>query len=36
VKEAGMSKTYISKEEKPLGTAGPLKLLKDKLTEPSL
>lgn len=24
----------ISKEDKPLGTAGPLKLLKDKLTEP--
>jgi len=27
-------KLEISKEEKPLGTAGPLKLLKDKLTEP--
>lgn len=27
-------KLQISKEEKPLGTAGPLMLLKDKLTEP--
>ena len=27
-------KLFVSKEEKPLGTAGPLLLLKDKLTEP--
>lgn len=29
-------KIYVSKEEKPLGTAGPLTLLKDRLTEPFL
>ena len=29
-------KLFISKEEKPLGTAGPLLLLKDNLTEPFL
>jgi len=29
-------KLYISKEEKPLGTCGPLSLLKDKLLEPFL
>lgn len=27
-------RVYVSKEEKPLGTAGPLTLLKDRLTEP--
>ncbi len=29
-------KLYISKEEKPLGTAGPVKLLKEQLAEPFL